>query len=487
MAGKTTAAAQITPVLLSGGVGTRLWPLSRASYPKQLYPLLGNRSLLQETALRVRDAALFAPPLIIGSDAHRFAIAEQFRVIDLAPQRIVLEPEGRNTAPAIAVAAFLALQDDADALLLVLPSDHLVRDQKRFLEAVAIARKAAEGGNLVTFGIVPTAPETGYGYIQRGQSLQEGEACFEIALFVEKPDRQTAEKFLAKGDMYWNGGMFLFRADRFLEELGRWQPEIAAAARKAVDGASMDFDFLRLDRDAFIASPSISIDYAVMERTSAAVVVPADMGWSDVGSWPALQAIETPDAMGTVQIGDVFTEDVRNAYLRSEGPLLAVLGVENVVVVATKDAVLVIDRDRAQEVKGIVEKLKAAGREEVEQHLSVSRPWGSYQCIDSGERFQVKRIMVGVGKKLSLQKHRHRAEHWVVVNGTALVTRGDETFLLGENESTYIPPGTIHRLENTTDEPLYLIEVQSGSYLGEDDIVRIDDIYGRAAGGQEKT
>ncbi|PCJ61720.1 MAG: mannose-1-phosphate guanylyltransferase/mannose-6-phosphate isomerase [Rhodospirillaceae bacterium] len=487
MAKKCTAAARITPVLLSGGIGTRLWPLSRASYPKQLYPLLGDRSLLQETALRVQDAALFVPPLIIGADAHRFAIAEQLRVLDLVPRRIVLEPEGRNTAPAIAVAAFLALQDDADALLLVLPSDHLVRDQKHFLEAVAIARKAAEGGSLVTFGIVPTAPETGYGYIQRGQLLKEGAACFEIALFVEKPDRQTAEKFLAKGDMYWNSGMFLFRADRFLEELDLWQPDIITAARKAVDGARMDFDFLRLDREAFIASPSVSIDYAVMERTSAAVVVPTDMGWSDVGSWTALQAVETPDAKGTVQIGDVFAEDVRNAYLRSEGPLLAVLGVENVVVVATKDAVLVIDRDRAQEVKAIVEKLKAAGREEIEQHLVVHRPWGSYQRIDSGERFQVKRITVGAGKKLSLQKHRHRAEHWVVVNGTALVTRGGESFLLRENESTYIPAGTVHRLENATDEPLHLIEVQSGSYLGEDDIVRIDDIYGRVDGGEDET
>lgn len=481
MAKKETA-TRITPVLLSGGAGTRLWPLSRALYPKQLYPLVNERSLLQETASRVRDAGLFTPPIVISNDTHRFAIAEQLRAIDIAPQQLVLEPEGRNTAPAVAVAACLAQEENAKALLLVLPSDHLIRDPKRFFEAVAAGKAAAEKGSLVTFGIVPTAPETGYGYIERGAPLQEVEGCFEVSRFVEKPDRPTAEKLLATKATYWNSGIFLFRADSFLEELDRLQPKIGTAARKAVAGASLDFDFFRLEREAFAASPSISIDYAVMEHTPAAAVVPADMGWSDVGSWAALQKIETPDAQGTVQVGDVIAEDVRNAYLRSEGPLLAALGVENVIVVATKDAVLVLDRDRAEEVKTIVEKLKAAGREEAEQHPKVHRPWGSYETIDAGERFQVKRITVGPGKKLSLQKHAHRAEHWVVVHGTALVTRGGESFLLEENQSTYIPAGTVHRLENATEEPLHLIEVQSGKYLGEDDIVRLDDVYGRSEG-----
>ncbi|MCE2510791.1 MAG: mannose-1-phosphate guanylyltransferase/mannose-6-phosphate isomerase [Alphaproteobacteria bacterium] len=476
---KKQEASRITPVLLSGGSGMRLWPLSRALYPKQLYPLVGESSLLQETALRVSDGKAFAPPLVIGNDAHRFAIAEQLRQAGLQPQRIVLEPVGRNTAPAVAVAACLASRQDPESLLLVLPSDHAIADPKRFLAAVATGREAARSGSLVTFGIVPTAPETGYGYVQRGNPSKGIKDCFEVSRFVEKPDRATAETFLKAGDMYWNSGMFLFRADRYLEELERLQPAIAAAARKAVEDADTDLDFLRLDKAAFESSPSISIDYAVMEHTPAAAIVPADMGWSDVGSWTALQGIKKADAQGTVTVGDVIVEDVRNAYLRSEGPLVAALGVENIVVIATKDAVLVVDRDRAQDVKTIVEKLKTEERKEAESHPKVYRPWGSFETIDAGARFQVKRITVKPGEKLSLQKHRHRAEHWVVVDGTALVHRGGDSFLLKENESTYIPPETVHRLENAGEEPLHLIEVQSGSYLGEDDIVRLDDVYGR--------
>lgn len=457
----------------------RLWPLSRALYPKQLYPLAGKRSLLQETALRVADTNAFNPPLVIGNDAHRFVIAEQLRLIDIEPLRIVLEPDGRNTAPAVAAAACLAQQQDPEALLLVLPSDHAIGNPKRFLAAVKTGKAAALAGNLVTFGIVPTAPETGYGYIRRGKPSKGIKGCFEVSRFVEKPNQATARKFVKAGDMFWNSGMFLFRADRYLEELDRLQPAIGKAARKAVEKANADLDFLRLDKKAFGASPAISIDYAVMEKTPAAALVPADMGWSDVGSWTALQGIGKADAKGTVKVGDVITEDVRNAYLRSEGPLVAALGVENIVVVATKDAVLVAGRDRAQDVKKIVEKLKAKDRKEAESHPKVYRPWGSFETIDAGSRFQVKRIIVKPGEKLSLQKHQHRAEHWVVVDGTALVTRGGEAFLLRENESTYIPPGTVHRLENAGEEPLHLIEVQSGSYLGEDDIIRLDDVYGR--------
>ena len=476
---KKRETTRITPVLLSGGSGTRLWPLSRALYPKQLYPLVGEHSLLQETALRVADEKIFAPPLVISNDVHRFVITEQLKLVGVQPARLVLEPDGRNTAPAVAVAACLAKKQDPGTLLLVLPSDHVVRDPKRFLAAVTTGKAAAATGSLVTFGIVPTAPETGYGYIQRGSPSKEAKGCFEVSRFVEKPHLTTAEKFIEAGDRYWNSGMFLFRADRYLEELDRLQPAIVTAAQAAVEGASTDLDFLRLDRQAFEASPSISIDYAVMEHTPAAVVVPADMGWSDVGSWTALQAIEKADAQGTVKIGDVIAKDVQNAYLRSEGPLVAVLGVENIVVIATSDAVLVVDHNRAQEVKTIVEKLKAEGRGEAESHPKVYRPWGSFETIDQGEHFQVKRITVKPGEKLSLQKHRHRAEHWVVVGGTAVVTRGGESFLLRENESTYIPPGTVHRLENAGEEPLHLIEVQSGSYLGEDDIIRLDDDYGR--------
>lgn len=476
---KKRETTRITPVLLSGGSGTRLWPLSRALYPKQLYPLVGEHSLLQETALRAADEKVFTPPLVISNDAHRFVIAEQLKLIGVQAARLVLEPDGRNTAPAVAAAAYLAKKQDPDALLLVLPSDHAVSDPKRFLAAVATGKAAAVAGSLVTFGIVPTAPETGYGYIQRGNPSKEVKGCFAVSRFIEKPDSATAEKFIKAGDMYWNSGMFLFRADRYLEELDRLQPAIVTTVQAAVEGASMDLDFLRLDKEAFEASPSISIDYAVMEHTPAAAVVPADMGWSDVGSWAALQEIGKADGQGTVKIGDVIAKDVQNAYLRSEGPLVAALGVENVIVIATSDAVLVVDRNRAQEVKTIVETLKAKGRREAESHPKVYRPWGSFETIDEGERFQVKRIMVKPGEKLSLQKHRHRAEHWVVVDGTALVTRGGESFLLKENESTYIPPGTVHRLENAGEEPLHLIEVQSGSYLGEDDIIRLDDDYGR--------
>lgn len=470
---------RVTPVLLSGGSGTRLWPLSRALYPKQLYSLTGEHSLLQGTALRVADEKIFAAPFVISNDAHRFVITEQLKMVGVHPARLVLEPCERNTAPAVAVAAYLAREQDPDARLLVLPSDHMISDPKSFLAAVAIGETAAMAGSLITFGIAPTSPETGYGYIQRGSALKEAEDCFEVSRFIEKPDADTAEKFLKSGDMYWNSGIFLFRADCYLEELNRLHPEIITATQAAVDGATTDLDFLRLDKEAFETSPSISIDYAIMEHTHAAAVVPVDMGWNDIGSWTALQEIEKGDAQGTVKIGDVITKDVQNAYLRSEGPLVAAIGIKNVIVIATSDAVLVVDRSRVQEVKTLVETLRAEGRSEAESHPKVYRPWGSFDTIDSGEHFCVKRITVKPGKKLSLQRHLHRAEHWVVVDGTALVTRGEESFLLRENESTYIPPDTVHRLENVCDEPLHLIEVQSGSYLGEDDIIRLDDDYGR--------
>ncbi|MEW5703505.1 MAG: mannose-1-phosphate guanylyltransferase/mannose-6-phosphate isomerase [Pseudomonadota bacterium] len=486
---KKRETARITPVLLSGGSGTRLWPLSRALYPKQLYPLVGERSLLQETALRVADKSLFDPMLVIGGEAHRFLIAEQLSVVGVKPRHIVLEPAGRNTGPAAAAAACLAEKKTAGALLLVLPSDHAIGARKRFLEAVAKATPAAEAGALVTFGVFPTAPETGYGYVQRGAPMKGAKGCFEVTRFIEKPDRKTAEKLIRGGDIYWNSGIFLFRADRFLEELDHLQPKIVMCAREAVAKSEEDLGFLRLNSKAFKAAAAVSIDVAVMEKTQAAAVVPVEMGWSDVGSWEALQAMAKADGCGNVLEGDVLGLDVRNAYLRSEGPLVAALGVKDVIVVATGDAVLVVSRDRAQDVKTIVEKLRAKGRQEAASHPTVHRPWGSYRTVDSGERFQVKRLMVKPGAKLSLQKHRHRAEHWVVVEGTARVTKGKKSLDLRENESIYLPAGTIHRLANPGHRPLHLIEVQSGSYLGEDDIVRFDDVYGRverpSAGGRK--
>ncbi len=472
--------AKIYPVILSGGAGTRLWPMSRALHPKQLLPLVGEHTMIQDTARRVAESGRFAPPLVVCNEAHRFVIAEQLCAVDIEAMAIVLEPEGRNTAPATAVAAGLLAGRDSDATMLVLPADHVIADEAAFTEAVGRAETAAATGALVTFGIAPTGPETGFGYIRLGAPMDGMEGCFRVAQFVEKPDRATAQSYLATGNYLWNSGIFLFRADRYLAELGRLNPEMAASCQRALAGATEDMDFLRLDGPAFRASPADSIDYAVMEHTRNAAVVPAEMGWSDVGAWSALWQIGDRDGDGNVVIGDVVTSGVRNAYLRSEKPLLAVLGLEDVVIVATDDVVLAAPRDRVQEVRRLVDALRSRNRPEVETHSTVHRPWGSYQSVDAGPRFQVKRLSVKPGAKLSLQKHARRAEHWVVVRGVARVTRGDEVFDLEADQSTYIPLGTAHRLENPTDEALDIIEVQSGDYLGEDDIVRLDDKYGRS-------
>ncbi|KLD75820.1 mannose-1-phosphate guanylyltransferase/mannose-6-phosphate isomerase [Xanthomonas hyacinthi] len=465
--------SDVLPIILSGGSGTRLWPLSRESYPKQFLPLVGEHSMLQATWLRAAHVAGHAP-IVVANEEHRFVAAEQLQQIGVKPQSILLEPKGRNTAPAIAVAALEATRNGADPLLLVLPSDHVIRDEAAFQAAVQVAAAAAEQGKLVTFGIKPTAPETGYGYIKAGA----GTGASAVERFVEKPDLATAQGYLASGEYYWNSGMFLFRASRYLEELRRFQPAIADACTRAWNAATRDADFTRLDKDAFAASPSDSIDYAVMEKTADAVVVPLDAHWNDVGSWSALLDVSPQDAQGNAHHGDVIEIDCHNTYAYGSR-LIAMVGLQDVVVVETDDAVLVGHRGRIQEVKEIVARIKASGRSEATWHRKVYRPWGAYDSIDNGQRFQVKRITVKPGATLSLQMHHHRAEHWTVVSGTAEVTRGEEVLLLTENQSTYIPLGVTHRLKNPGKLPLELIEVQSGSYLGEDDIVRFEDTYGR--------
>lgn len=474
-----TATATIVPVLLSGGAGSRLWPMSRELFPKQLLPLVSDRSMLQETALRVADTARFAPPIVVCNEEHRFVIAEQMRQLALKPASIILEPMARNTAAACAVAALRASAADPGALILVLPADHLIRDLSAFDQAVKTAAAAASAGTLVTFGITPTAPETGYGYIRSGAALPDVAGAFRVAQFVEKPDRAVAERYVASGEYAWNSGMFLFPVAKLLEELEVHAPAVLAAVRRAIEEGEADLDFFRLDAAAFAEAPSISIDYAVMERTDAAVVVPCDLGWTDVGAWSALWEIGGKDAAGNVVIGDAALEDARNCYVRSEGHLTALVGIDDAVVVVTDDAVLVAGKDKVQNVKAVVERLKKAGRSEPTIHRKVHRPWGSYQGVHAGERFQVKCLTIAPGAQLSLQKHHHRAEHWVVVQGTALVTRDQEELYVYENQSVYIPMGTVHRLRNPGKVPLSIIEVQSGSYLGEDDIVRIEDTYGR--------
>lgn len=471
----------IVPVILSGGAGTRLWPLSRELYPKQLLPLVGDHTMLQETVLRLDGLADLAAPLVVCNEAHRFMVAEQMRQAGRPASTIILEPVGRNTAPAVAVAALRAMAEGDDPLLLALPADHVIKRPEALRQAVSLGVSAAEEGRLLTFGIVPTAPETGYGYIRadKEQRTAANNQIYPVAQFVEKPDRATAEQYLAAGDYYWNSGMFLFKASSFLRELEKFAPQMVAFCRDALDKAQRDLDFTRLDAEAFAACPSDSIDYAVMEKTAEAAVIPLDAGWNDVGSWSALWDVGRQDENGNVTKGDVLTENSRNCYLHAEQRLVAAVGLENHVVVETADAVLVAPRDQVQDVKAIVQQLKARGRDEALLHRRVNRPWGAYEGLVSDARFQVKRITVAPEASLSLQLHHHRAEHWIVVKGTARVTRGEETFLLSENESTYIPLGVHHRLENPGKIPLEMIEVQSGSYLGEDDIVRFEDNYGR--------
>jgi len=465
---------KLQPVLLSGGSGTRLWPLSREAYPKQFLALAGDDTMLQATWRRVADLA-DAAPIVVAGEEHRFLVAEQLRQVGAPTPAILLEPMGRNTAPAIAAAAMQALRGGDDPLLLVLPSDHVVGDADAFRAAVRKAMPAAERGALVTFGIVPDAPETGFGYIQ----AEQGDGVQRVLRFVEKPDAVTAQTYLDAGGYYWNSGMFLLRASRYLDELQRFRPDIVAAVRAAFDAAARDGDFIRLDKAAFAACPGDSIDYAVMEKTDAAMVLPVDIGWNDVGSWSALWDVSEQDGDGNAHHGDVIAIDSRNSYAYARR-LVALVGVEDLVVVETDDAVLVARKDRVQQVKDVVAQLKAGQRTQAALHREVHRPWGSYDSIDMAEGFQVKRIKVKPGARLSLQSHTRRAEHWIVVRGTARVTRDNDVFELFANQSTYIPIGAKHRLENPGTEMLELIEVQSGDYLGEDDIVRYDDAYGRS-------
>ena len=468
----------IYPIVLSGGSGTRLWPMSRTLYPKQLLTLLGRESLLQETVRRVADDGRFFPPLVVANEEHRFIIAEQLREILVRPHALLLEPVGRNTAPAACVAALALSEAEPDPLMLVMPSDHTITDVGAFLAATDLAATAARSGVLVAFGITPERPETGYGYIRRGEALNT-EGVFAVSEFVEKPGPKRAKQYLASGEYSWNSGLFLFPARLYIDELERLRPTMVATCRRALAEGRWDSDFIRLDKDAFSACDSDSIDYAVMEKTERAAVVPVAMGWSDIGSWDALWEMSAKDCDGNSLEGNVLAEDTRNCYLRSEAGLVAAIGVEDLVVVGTADAVMVAPRNRTQEVKKLVSRLVSEHRGEADALPTVHRPWGSFTSLHSGHRVQVKHIVVKPGGRLSLQMHHHRAEHWVVVQGTAKIRRGEEELMLTEDQSTYIPLGTAHRLENPGKIPLHLIEVQSGSYLGEDDIVRLEDSYGR--------
>lgn len=472
----TQTTSQILPVILSGGTGTRLWPLSREGYPKQFWPLASAQPMLEETAARAEGAG-YLPPMVVCNEAHRFLVAEQLRG---RGARIVLEPAGRNSAPAIAAAALLAEEAGPDTVMWIMAADSAVTDLPALHAALGQAAAAARAGRIVTFGMKPTAPETGYGYIEAGDALTGLPGVQAIARFVEKPDAARAAEFVAGGRHLWNSGMFVATASVLLAELERLEPALLATVRAAVEGASRDMDFVRLAAAPFAAAPSISIDYAVMERTQHAAVVPAAIGWSDIGSWAALWEISEKDANGNATQGPVELVDARNCLVRSEGILAGVVGLEDAVVVVTDDAVLAMHRDRAQDVKKLVEQLRAKGRKEATEHRRAYRPWGHYEGLILGERFQVKKIQVRPGAKLSLQKHFHRAEHWVVVSGTAIVRRDAEEIMLRENESVYLPLGCVHRMENPGMIPLVLIEVQVGSYLGEDDIVRYEDTYGRA-------
>ncbi|WP_067869459.1 mannose-1-phosphate guanylyltransferase/mannose-6-phosphate isomerase [Neptuniibacter marinus] len=465
----------IFPVILSGGSGTRLWPLSRTQYPKQFLPLNNDISMLQETVARLGSVEHVN---LICNEEHRFLAAEQMRVINQSCS-IFLEPVGRNTAPAIALAALDAVnKGKGSECLLILAADHVIENEAAFQTAIRKAEPLASAGMLVTFGIVPQHPETGYGYIQ-ASSEYETSSAFNIKQFVEKPDLGTAKSYLESGDFYWNSGMFMFRADRYIEELGKYRPDILQACEKAISTTAQDMDFIRVNAEAFSLCPDESVDYAVMEKTESAVVIPLDAGWSDVGSWSALWDLKDKDSEGNISEGDVIALETKDSLIMSKDRLVTTLGVSDLIVIDTPDALLVADKKRIQNVKKIVTQLKDAGRKEAFQHREVYRPWGKYDSIDMGARYQVKRITVKPGAKLSLQKHHHRAEHWIVVEGTARVTKGDEVFLVTENQSTYIPLGEVHCLENPGKVDLELIEIQSGSYLGEDDIVRLEDRYGR--------
>jgi mannose-1-phosphate guanylyltransferase/mannose-6-phosphate isomerase len=473
--------AAIVPVILSGGTGTRLWPVSRESFPKQFWPLISEHSMIQETARRALGDG-FTAPIVVCNQEHRFLAAEQMRNAGIANPRIVLEPVGRNSAPAILAAALIVAETDPDAVLWMMAADHAITDLPALRRTLDAAAAAARAGRVVTFGMQPTAPETGYGYIEAGAPLDGIDGVRELVRFVEKPDAVTAAQMVASGRFLWNSGMFVFTAATLIAEMQTHAPAVLTAVRLAVSGRSQDLDFIRLETEAFAACPNISLDYAVAERTAFAAVVPADIGWSDIGSWSALWDLGAKDDAGNVAVGDVLLEGASNCYVRSDGIVTAVVGLENVIVVVTEDAVLAMHRDRAQDVKKIVDRLKADRRSAATTHNRVYRPWGFYESLIQGDRFQVKRIVVLPGQMLSLQKHFHRAEHWVVVNGSAMVTRDLETQLVRENESIYLPLGCTHRLENPGRIPLTLIEVQSGAYLGEDDIVRLEDTYGRILG-----
>ena len=467
------------PVILAGGTGSRLWPKSRTALPKQFLSLTSELTMIQETVARLQGVDIDSP-IIICNEAHRFLVAEQLRQENIQHGGIMLEPMGRNTAPAIALAALHASLNDEDPVLLVLAADHLISDRPAFHKAIGEAEKLAEQGKLVTFGIVPDSAHVGYGYIRSGKKVSASVEGYEVAQFVEKPDLATAQEYVASGDYFWSSGMFMFKASRYLEELEKHAPEILAICKKAISTIAADLEFVRIDAEVFANCPDDSIDYAVMEKTDSAAVLPLDAGWSDVGSWLSLwETAKNKDANNNVVIGDVILHDVSNSYINSEQRLISVIGLDDVVVVETKDSILVAHKDKVQDIKKVVNQLIAEKRPEFEFHREVFRPWGSYDSIDNGERFQVKRITVKPGQKLSVQMHHHRAEHWIVVSGTAKVTNGEQTLLLSENQSTYIPVGVVHALENPGKIPLELIEVQSGTYLGEDDIVRFSDRYGR--------
>jgi len=476
MSTERTPPASIFPAIMCGGIGTRLWPLSRSLFPKQFLPLVNDTSMLQDTLLRLPDH--LREPVFICNEEHRFLVAEQARQLSQNQGTILLEPQGRNTAPAIALAAINALEKDEDALLLVLAADHVIQDTVAFHQAVEQASVVAQQGKLVTFGIVPTHAETGYGYIKKGNEQTSG--TFTVAQFVEKPNAQVARDYLNSGDYLWNSGMFLFKASRYLGELAKYRADILEHCQQAMTDVEHDLDFLRPNKTAFLACPSESIDYAVMEKTDSAVVIPLDAGWSDVGSYSALWEACKKDENQNVLKGDVISHQTTNSYIQSKNKLIATVGVDNLVIIDTPDAILVANKDKVQDVKQIVEQLNNRRRSEAVIHREVYRPWGKYDSVDAGERFQVKRIIVNPGAKLSVQMHHHRAEHWIIVSGNAKVTIEDKTVLLSENQSAYIPIGAVHALENSGESPLEMIEVQSGSYLGEDDIVRFEDKYGRA-------